>query len=50
MLTHFYYLWPLGLKSVVQIFDKLSGCKIIKQNVPGGSDFSDCNTMYMYYP
>ena len=49
-LTHFYHLWPLGQKSVIQIFDKLSGCKIIKQNMPGGSDFSDCNTMYMYYP
>ncbi len=34
MLTHFYHLWPLGQKGVIQIFDKLSGCKIIKQNVP----------------
>ncbi len=32
----FYHLWPLGQKSVIQIFDKLSDCKIIKQNVPGG--------------
>ena len=32
----FYHLWPLGQKSVKQVFDKRSGCKIIKQNVPGG--------------
>ncbi len=39
MLTHFYHLWPLGQKNDVQIFDRKSGCKIIKQNVSGGSDF-----------
>ncbi len=26
-------------KSVIQIFEKWSGCKIIKQNVLGGYDF-----------
>ncbi len=36
MLEHFYHLWPLGQKGVNRIFDKHSGCKIIKQNVPGG--------------
>ena len=46
--AHFYNLLPLGQKSVIQIFGKLSGCKIIKQN--GGSDFSDFNNMYMHYP
>ena len=39
MLTHFYHLWPLGQKNDVQIFDRGSGFKIIKQNVSGGSDF-----------
>ncbi len=39
MLTHFYHLWPLGQRNDVQIFDRRSGCKIIKQNVSGGSDF-----------
>ncbi len=34
----------------MQIFDRWSGCKIIKQNVPGGLIFSDSSTMYMYYP
>ncbi len=32
----FYHRWPLGQKSVIQIFERRSGCKIIKQNVPGG--------------
>ena len=33
MLTHFYHLLPLGQKSIIHIFDRRSGCKIIKQNV-----------------
>ncbi len=39
MFTHFYNLWPLGKKNDVHIFDRRSGCKIIKQNMSGGSDF-----------
>ncbi len=39
MLTHFYNLWPLGQKSVIQIFDRCSGYEIMKQNVTEGSDF-----------
>ncbi len=50
MLTHFYNLWSLGQKSIILIFDRGSGCKIIKQNVAGGLIFSDFSTMYMYYP
>ncbi len=45
VLLDYYHLWPLGQKSVKQIFGQHSGCKIIKQNLPGGSDFSDCNTI-----
>ncbi len=39
MLTHFHHVWPLGQKSVIQIFNRWSGYKIIKQNTPEGSDF-----------
>ncbi len=39
ILIQFYNLWPLGQKRYVQIFERRPGCKIIKQNVPGGSDF-----------
>ena len=44
VLTH---LWPLGQKNSPQIFDRRSGCKIIKQNVLGGLIFSDFSTMYI---
>ena len=36
MLAHIQHLWPLGQKSVTQIFDRWYGYKIMKQNV---SDF-----------
>ncbi len=39
MLTHFWHLWPLGQKTYVQIFERQSGYKIIKQNVPEGFVF-----------
>ena len=39
MLTHFYHLWSLGQKNDIQIFDRRSGCKTIKQNVSEGFDF-----------
>ena len=39
MFTHFQHPWPLGQKSVIQIFERWSGCKIIMQNVSGGYDF-----------
>ncbi len=38
---------PNSQKNDVQIFDRWSGYKIVKQNVPEGSDFSDVNTMHM---
>ncbi len=37
ILTHIYQLWPLGKKKGIQIFNRWPCCKIIKQNVPGGS-------------
>ena len=43
MLTHFYHLWSLVQKNV-HIFDRRFGCKIIKQNLSTGCDFS---TMYI---
>ncbi len=47
MLTHLYHLGPLGKKNDIQIFDRLSGCKLIKQNVSGGLILSDFRTMYI---
>ncbi len=38
------------LKSVIQSFERQSGCKIIKQKVPGGLIFSGFSTMYNRYP
>ncbi len=39
MFIHFWHVWPLGQKRVIQIFERHSDYKIIKQNIPGGSDF-----------
>ena len=39
MLRHFLHLWPLGQKRVIQIFERWSGCKIIKAKRTRGSDF-----------
>ena len=36
MLYHFHHLWPLGQKSVIQIFDRWSGYKKMKQNMQRG--------------
>ncbi len=42
MLTQFYHLWPPGQQNVVQIFDRRSGCKMSKQNLPGGVTLTPC--------
>ncbi len=39
MLAQFHHIWPLGQKTVIQIFDRWSGYKIMKQNVTEGSEF-----------
>ncbi len=36
MSTHFWHLWPLGQKRIIQIFERWPGYKIMKQGV---SDF-----------
>ena len=36
------HLWPRGQKTYVQIFKRLSGCEIIKQNMPGGMFLAPC--------
>ncbi len=38
-----------GQKSIIQIFERWSCCKIIEQNIPRGLIFSGLTTMYMYY-
>ena len=51
ILTHFYHLWPLGQKSIMQIFfiDGLVE-KWSSKMCQEGLIFSDFSTMYMYYP
>ncbi len=39
MYAHLWHCCPLGQKSAIHIFDTWSGYKIMKQNVPEGSDF-----------
>ena len=38
MFTHF-SIWPTGQKNIIQFFERRSGCKLIEQTVPGGSNF-----------